>query len=649
MKRMIALVLVAVFALSLMVCDTAVPALAQTVSTAPTDLGPVLLNFLIEGATAVRGGEFTVAIRTEDNPGVISLQLSLTYDTERLELLEVAQQDFVGVTHSALDVSPLTVAWYDDTNGDNDADGVVAYLTFRVKQEADWGESYLQLSCAREYVYNTAQEHPACSVQSDYVTVVEYLAGDLNGDTHINNRDLGLLMKWINGTTVSIDERAADTNGDGTINNRDLGLLQRYLNGWDVTLAHPAPPEPEPSASDVFLEQVPDELSGQKIKMLVWWNAADEDKAKADTFKDKTGVQLTYETAAKDKYVTKLSAAVMSGNPPALAAILSEQYPLPITRGLMQPIEMTSLSGFGDVYAYDLMEQFSYNGAYYGIAMKGSYANNFAMMYFNKTMMAADVAAGTDPYSLWKQDQWNWAMWMELTDKYTDSAKGVYGTAVTNHNYWALSAGQDVVTYTRSGLTNNVRNSMLTSAWLHAWDMVHTNKVVSAATDNAYQLFVDGQVAMLGDGAYAMLSRFGGTLATDMQDDWGVVPFPSPVGMNAVSACEGSVWGFPTGVTGKKLEAAVWYLHYYLGDAYFSDTNVFPVDEGAEVMAWMWEQRMQSFNAAGVLTHGGAYTADAIAHKIINESASKAMVYVNLDAWYKPLNTQINAIVAEAD
>ena len=649
MKRMIALVLVAVFALSLMVCDTAVPAVAQTVSTAPTDLGPVLLNFLIEGATAVRGGEFTVAIRTEDNPGVISLQLSLTYDTERLELLEVAQQDFVGVTHSALDVSPLTVAWYDDTNGDNDADGVVAYLTFRVKQEADWGESYLQLSCAREYVYNTAQEHPACSVQSDYVTVVEYLAGDLNGDTHINNRDLGLLMKWINGTTVSIDERAADTNGDGTINNRDLGLLQRYLNGWDVTLAHPAPPEPEPSASDVFLEQVPDELSGQKIKMLVWWNAADEDKAKADTFKDKTGVQLTYETAAKDKYVTKLSAAVMSGNPPALAAILSEQYPLPITRGLMQPIEMTSLSGFGDVYAYDLMEQFSYNGAYYGIAMKGSYANNFAMMYFNKTMMAADVAAGTDPYSLWKQDQWNWATWMELADKYTDSAKGVYGTAVTNHNYWALSAGQDAVTYTKNRLTNNIRNSMLTNAWLHAWDMVHTNKVVSAATDNAYQLFVDGQVAMLGDGAYAMLSRFGDTLATDMQDDWGVVPFPSPVGMNAVSACEGSVWGFPTGVTGKKLEAAIWYLHYYLGDAYFSDTNVFPVDEGAEVMAWMWEQRMQSFNAAGVLTHGGAYTADAIAHKIINESASKAMVYVNLDAWYKPLNTQINAIVAEAD
>ena len=647
MKRMISLVLVAVFVLSLMVCGAAVPAVAQTVSTAPTDLGPVLLNFLIEGDTSVRGGEFTVAIRTEDNPGVISLQLSLTYDAERLELLEVSQQDFVGITHSALDASPLTIAWCDDTNGDNDTDGVVAYLTFRVKQEANLGESYLQLSCQREYVYNAAQEHPACSVQSDYVNLVEYLAGDLNADARINNRDLGLLMKWINGTTVSIDERAADTNGDGTVNNRDLGLLQRYLNGWNVTLAHPAPPEPEPSVSDMFLEQVPDELSGQKIKMLVWWNAADEDKAKADTFKDKTGIQLTYETAAKDKYLTKLSAMILAGNPPALATILSEQYLLTITRGVMQPIDMTSLSGLGDVYAYDLMEQFSYNGAYYGIAMKGSYANNFAMMYFNKTMMAADVAAGTDPYSLWKQGQWNWATWMELADKYTDSAKGVYGTAITNHNYWMLSAGQDVVTYTKNSLTNNIRNSMLTNAWLHAWDMVHTNKVVSAATDNAYQMFVNGQVAMLGDGAYTMLSRFGGKLATDMQDDWGIVPFPSPMGMNPVSACEGSVWGFPTGVTGKKLEAAVWYLHYYLGDAYFSETDVFPVAEGAEVVNWMWTQRMQSYNSVGTLTYGGAYTADAISQKIINESASKAMVYVNLDSWYKPINAQIDAIMSE--
>ena len=54
--------------------------------------------------------------------------------------------------------------------------------------------------------------------------------GDLSGDGKVNNRDLGLLQKHLNGTTVTIDELAADMDGNGKINNRDLGLLQRYLN-----------------------------------------------------------------------------------------------------------------------------------------------------------------------------------------------------------------------------------------------------------------------------------------------------------------------------------------------------------------------------------------------------------------------------------
>lgn len=140
MKKTISLVMVAVFVLSLMVCGAAQPVVAQTVSTAPTDLEPRFIHFSIEGSTAVRGGEFTVAIRAENNPGLISLQLSLEYDTKRLELLAVSRQDFVGMSHSALDVSPLTLTWYDDTNGDNDTDGVVANLTFRVKEEAAFGE-----------------------------------------------------------------------------------------------------------------------------------------------------------------------------------------------------------------------------------------------------------------------------------------------------------------------------------------------------------------------------------------------------------------------------------------------------------------------------------------------------------------------------
>ena len=62
------------------------------------------------------------------------------------------------------------------------------------------------------------------------------LPGDVNGDGVVNNKDLGLLQRYINGWTVSIDLNAAEVSGDGAINNKDLGLLQRYINGWNVEL-----------------------------------------------------------------------------------------------------------------------------------------------------------------------------------------------------------------------------------------------------------------------------------------------------------------------------------------------------------------------------------------------------------------------------
>ncbi len=62
------------------------------------------------------------------------------------------------------------------------------------------------------------------------------VSGDINGDGSINNKDLGLLMQYLNGWDVVISEDAADVNGDDSVNNKDYGLLMQYLNNWDVEL-----------------------------------------------------------------------------------------------------------------------------------------------------------------------------------------------------------------------------------------------------------------------------------------------------------------------------------------------------------------------------------------------------------------------------
>ena len=138
------------------------------------------------------------------------------------------------------------------------------------------------------------------------------------------------------------------------------------------------------------LKDVPAELKGTKIKMLIWWTEAGDDQYKAKDFKEKTGIEVTYVSKTMDNYQTYLSSSVMSGQPPAIAAIVNEWYPQPITRGLMQPISNVEGWNFKDtnLYATCLMDQFGYKGEHYGIALKGGTNCTFHVMFYNKKILA---------------------------------------------------------------------------------------------------------------------------------------------------------------------------------------------------------------------------------------------------------------------
>ena len=60
--------------------------------------------------------------------------------------------------------------------------------------------------------------------------------GDVNADYEINNKDLALLIQYINGWNVNIESKYSDVNTDGKINNKDFALIMRYINKWNVTL-----------------------------------------------------------------------------------------------------------------------------------------------------------------------------------------------------------------------------------------------------------------------------------------------------------------------------------------------------------------------------------------------------------------------------
>ncbi len=407
----------------------------------------------------------------------------------------------------------------------------------------------------------------------------------------------------------------------------------------------------QPKGDKNVLNQVPASLKGTKIKMLIWWNTATDDLNEAKTFQEKTGIQVAYETATMDKYQTNLSGKVMSGNPPALSAIINEWYPQPITRGLMQPIKNTGWD-YSDknLYAHAMMDQFSYKGEHYGIALKGSNMTTFEVMFFNKDLLKAN-GIEKDPYQLWKEGKWNWDTCTDIATKCTNAKKDKYGLVNISQFFWMLSAGQDFVLSDINGLKNNLKSNDLLKTWYKAWDMIYTDKVIPTVFSNQQQLFFNGSAAMLGAGSYFMQAEASHSnyVPQNCEFNWGVVPYPSPSDRSAVAACEGTVWGFPTKVKGNQLQAAMWFLRYFLDDATYSARDFYPSEECWEVMGWMWNQKIQSYNSVGVVTYGGKNTAWTIQYYVIDEATTKTQVQPNLESFYAEIQTNIDQINTEMD
>lgn len=102
-----------------------------------------------------------------------------------------------------------------------------------------WDETQHWTACDHCGVVNQQEKHvfdgDTC-VDCGYTIEMTVTYGDANGDGSVNNIDVALLQKYINGWNVTLDKVSADANGDGTVNNLDVALLQKYINGWNVTL-----------------------------------------------------------------------------------------------------------------------------------------------------------------------------------------------------------------------------------------------------------------------------------------------------------------------------------------------------------------------------------------------------------------------------
>ena len=127
------------------------------------------------------------------------------------------------------------------SSSSNSTADLLATLTFEILKDAEEGFTAITLSFSCEDdIYNDDWDTITFEAVDGGVQIMaktEPLYGDVNGDNEVNNKDLGLLQRYLNAWDVTMDTLAADLYADGKLTNRDLALLQRKINEWEPTSA----------------------------------------------------------------------------------------------------------------------------------------------------------------------------------------------------------------------------------------------------------------------------------------------------------------------------------------------------------------------------------------------------------------------------
>lgn len=184
------------------------------------------------------GDQFKVNLALNNNPGIASMRLSLSYDISAMTLVGVEDLGLLGeAVHSDdLSAEPYTLYWDNGNITSNyDANGTIVTLTFEVNNVTETGDYPIMITYDFDNsdIINCELLPIRFEVVDGYVSVNHFTYGDVNDDGKVNPLDSAYLSrhlaKWP-GVTINLD--AADTNGDGKVNPLDSAILKRHIAKW---------------------------------------------------------------------------------------------------------------------------------------------------------------------------------------------------------------------------------------------------------------------------------------------------------------------------------------------------------------------------------------------------------------------------------
>ncbi len=130
-------------------------------------------SFVVSTVEGGRGDTVKVTVSTVNNPGIVSLLVKVGYDANVMELQSIEGGAFTGVSFGPTTNNPIAVNWVDAINPNNTTDGVVATLTFVIKDDAALGTSAITVTHTAADVYDYEFVDVEFADVNGSVTVVE--------------------------------------------------------------------------------------------------------------------------------------------------------------------------------------------------------------------------------------------------------------------------------------------------------------------------------------------------------------------------------------------------------------------------------------------------------------------------------------------
>ncbi len=209
-------------------------------------LTKVNLDDLTKGEISVddvdgeQGTRIKVPIVLEENLGIAKMQITMSYDSSKLKLVEITNGKLFELDLSAdaaYRSNPYTFVWDGALKEDRSATGTLGTAVFEILGDAKVGETSVKVKVDSSIDYkDKAITIPSATGMVEILSAQEGIPGDVNVDGVVDLLDAILLRRYVADWDVKVNLEASDVDGNGIIDLLDAIILRRYVADWDVTL-----------------------------------------------------------------------------------------------------------------------------------------------------------------------------------------------------------------------------------------------------------------------------------------------------------------------------------------------------------------------------------------------------------------------------